>query len=388
MNVAMKNDKYLCRDCIEEEFFKEYIRHNGVHGLCSYCGNKRKIVDFELIVEIIKDGIEFIYDDPANGLGFIDGEYVKGNGDILDTYDLLTDVFDFGGSNAFQDILDSLPNQLWCNKEFYGLDAAQEKIYTWDQFVKQVKYKTRFFFIQEKSDINKYTPFSRPYDILNDFASSIEKFKLIDTIKKGDIIYRARRNDNGKKYKTAEELGTPKANECVKPNRMSPAGIPMFYGSLTKETCISELKNTKGSYTIGKWTPSKNLKILNLTKDFIFNKATNSYHYPNFPSVFDIKNRTNMVDYQFILKFASDLSGRVDLDIANIDYVPTQIVAEYLRKVALYNKKHLDGICFYSSIDGGINYALFIEQEECVKPDKWKVFEQKIELVSFVLATI
>ena len=72
--------------------------------------------------------IEFIFDDPANGLGYVDGDYVKGNGEIIHTYDLLTDVYGFGGSRAFQDILDSIPNQLWCKKDFYGLDAAQEKV--------------------------------------------------------------------------------------------------------------------------------------------------------------------------------------------------------------------------------------------------------------------
>ena len=108
----------------------------------------------------------------------------------------------------------------------------------------------------------------------------------------------------------------------------------------------------------------------------------NSYYYKDIPSIFDKDNRERIFDYQFILKFASDLSSKVDDNIANIDYVPTQIVAEFLRKVALFDGESLDGVSFYSSINGGINYALFIEQEECKKTDKWRAYEQKIELLS------
>ena len=76
------------------------------------------------------------------------------------------------------------------------------------------------------------------------------------------------------------------------------------------------------------------------------------------------------------------MSGKIGEGLENIEYVPTQIVAEYLRKVALFDKKTLDGICFYSSVNGGINYALFIEQEECIETQKWSSTEQIIELIS------
>lgn len=373
--------KNICGDCIQQEYFRDYINREGIISKCSYCQSNKRTIDFDSIIDDILEGFEFIYDDPANGLGYVDGEYVKGNGDIVDTYDLLMDEFGFGGSPAFQDILHSLPSQLWCKKDFYGLDSAEERIYTWEQFVNQVKYKTRYFFIQDKSDISRHLPFNKPYDILDEFVSAISRFNLIEIIKKGDFIYRARL-DNENIYKTPEELGTPKPENCLRPNRMSPAGIPMFYGSREKETCIIELKSKKGHYTIGKWTPTKELRILNLTKDFGFKTHTNSYYYHDYPSVFDKDNRDYIFDYQFILKFASDLSGKVDDNIANIDYVPTQIVAEFLKKIALFNGEPLDGICFFSSINGGINYALFIEQEECKVPSEWSGSEQKIELIS------
>ncbi len=263
-------EECICSDCIQQEYFRDLIRRNGNTSECSYCKQHKKTINFNSIIEEILEGIEFIYDDPANGLGYVDGEYVKGNGDIFDTYDLLVDELEFGGSPAFEDILNSLPNQLWCKKEFYGLDPAEERIFTWEQFVNQVKYKTRYFFIQEKSDINKYSPFNKPYEILDEFITAISSFDIVEKIKKGEFIYRARL-DNDSIYKTPEKLGTPKPENCLKPNRMSPAGIPMFYGSADKKTCVLELGNKKGYYTIGKWTPVKELRILNLAKKFSFN---------------------------------------------------------------------------------------------------------------------
>ncbi len=380
----MISDKYICCNCIEEEFIQSQIHIYGTKKKCSYCGRVRKVLDFNEVIDIITEGIEFLYDDPANGLGFVDGEYVTGNMSLYHTYDLVMDKLGMGGSRCFQDIVDYLPNQLWCKKEFYGFDSAEEKIYTWEHFVDQIKHKTRYFFVKEKVNKRATTPYKRPYYILDEFVNSVKKYNLINTLNKGDIIFRARKNSKGKKYETPEELGTPKPEYCIRPNRMSPAGIPMFYGSKTEETCIAELGNNKGIYTVGKWRVKKNLKVLNLTKLFKFSIDTNQYYYPDFPSIFDNSRRHDYFDYQFILRFASDLSSKIEKEeTGNIDYVPTQVVAEYLRRVAIFNKKNLDGICFYSSIDGGINYTLFVEHEECIKHKIKGLYKQKIELISF-----
>ena len=379
MYEHMKN---ICGKCMDESYIKSYILSNGLMGICSYCNKRKKVVDLDDIKEIVQGAINFFYDDPVNGLGIIDGEYVQGNGAIYDTWELLDNELGLGGCNALEDIVNRLPDHQWCNKEFYGMDDSEEKIYTWESFVNQVKYKTRYFFVQEKVEQRWYMPYKKPFDILAYFARSIEQFNMIDTLRNGDIIFRARQNRDKETFQSPEDLGPPPAWGCLKPNRMSPAGIPMFYGSSTKETCLSEMRNKKGKYTIGKWTPVKDLRILNLTSHFIFDTDTCQYYYPDFPSIFDQQRREDIFDYQFILKFASDLSGKVENKIASIEYVPTQIVAEYLRKVALFDKKHLDGICYYSSIDGGINYALFIEQEECTEQERWRYHGQKLKLLS------
>lgn len=375
--------KYICGSCIDEEYLNDYVEQFGEINKCYYCNTIKKVCQLETIIEIIEEGIEFIYDDPVNGLGFIDGEYVKGSVEFYDdTFDLLTDALGLGGSKAFQDIIHSLPQNSWCKKEFYTFDSAQERIYTWDYFCDQIKYKTRYFFIKEKTDIKNTVRYKEPYTILYELVNSFIDLGLIDVLKKNIIIYRARKSENNNKYSTPEELGPPKSEECIYSNRMSPAGIPMFYGSLSKETCISELGREKGLYIIGKWIIKKDLLVLNLTKYFIFDRNTDEYYFPKFPSIFDKYRREKIFDYIFILKFASDLSKKLDeKSRENIDYIPTQVVAEYLRKFALIENRHLDGICFYSSIDGGINYSLFFEQDDCLNTKQIESQYQKIELI-------
>ncbi len=144
---------------------------------------------------------------------------------------------------------------------------------------------------------------------------------------------------------------------------------------------LAELGNRKGKYTIGKWKTKKDLLILDLTKYFTYDVELNRYFYPEFPSIYDLGRRDKIFAYSFILKFASDISKKIEKDgMENIDYIPTQIVAEYFKKIESINNRYLDGICYYSSINGGKNYALFIEQNDCLKKER-KI--QKLELVEY-----
>jgi hypothetical protein len=204
----------------------------------------------------------------------------------------------------------------------------------------------------------------------------------LKTIEKGSEIFRARKN-KAVAYTKPDELGPPKPEECIYANRMSPAGIPMFYGSFDIETCIAELGNTKGDYSIAKWETQKILNILDFTKHFKYSIQHHQYFYEDFPSIFDKDRRDFIFDYRFILRLASDISAKVEKDgTENIDYVPTQVIAEYIRKIVLIENKHIDGICFYSSQNGGKNITLFFDQKACLdingKDQALKLLETKV----------
>jgi len=353
------NEKKICASCIQDDYLGYHIKENGNKDVCGFCGKKRIVMYIDDMVRLIQDGIEFIYDDPTNGLGWMDGEWV---GMVKDTYDILVEETDIGTSPAFNSILDSLPTNQWCKKEFYGPDDSEEMYFTWEFFIRQVKYKTRFFFIQDKTKIGEYSRFKKPYEILKELIRVFENLNLFTDLDKRTTIYRVRKEKKSGDYYTPEQLGSPSPENCIYSNRMSPAGISMFYGSEDKETCFLEIGAKKGIFAVGEWLLNDKVKILDLTKDFNWNNGY--YYYPDFPSIFDESRRYLYHDYAFILKFANDLSKKVTKNqMENIDYVPTQIITEYLRVIA--QNMNIKGICFYSSLNGHKNYCLFFDDKDC-----------------------
>jgi len=77
-------------------------------------------------------------------------------------------------------------------------------------------------------------------DRLSDEISLLEEENLLAMIGVGSKIFRARIHDKNVHLSHANQIGTVPL-ECAKySNRMSPAGIPMFYGVLDPETALEE----------------------------------------------------------------------------------------------------------------------------------------------------
>lgn len=50
-----------------------------------------------------------------------------------------------------------------------------------------------------------------------------------------------------------------------------------------------------------------------------------------------------------------------------INYIPTQVIAEYIRYVLVYKDNKIDGLIYNSSIPGCSNcYALFVDNQHCI----------------------
>ncbi|MCL2442470.1 MAG: HEPN-associated N-terminal domain-containing protein [Treponema sp.] len=347
--------KNICSNCIGEEYLSSYIRKNGILDECSYCGKRKKVLGFREIIDMIEDGLLYLYDDPVNGLGWENGEYVEGTSKVQDSYDLFEEYFD-GGKKSFIDLISCFSDRLWCKKDFYDLDDSQESKYTWESFKYLTKYKFRYFFnIKNYFSEDDYSKYKNPYDILTEIMRISKRIKLFTILPKGTIIYRAREG----KHLTNDELCSPEPHQCTYSNRFSPAGISMFYGSSDEKTCLAEI-DKRNNVSIGKWEVMEDILIFGLTYKFHF--SNQQYFYKKFPSIIDKERREYYHDYKFILDFASDISQIVIKNKnENIDYVPTQIVTEYLK----LNKKGLKGISYYSVVNGHKNYCLFLDKQQC-----------------------
>lgn len=152
-------------------------------------------------------------------------------------------------------------------------------------------------------------------------------------------------------------------------SRMSPAGIPLFYGALDEATAIKEMlerKNETDKYAIiAKFEAVNDLEILNFC------------NIPELPSLFDLEKNQIRQTIEFLKQFASEISKVILLDgREHIDYVPTQVLTEYFRYIYRYKRKRsYDGILYPSAqVTPGINCALFINNElHIANTDKSKI---------------
>jgi len=155
-------------------------------------------------------------------------------------------------------------------------------------------------------------------------------------------------------------LATPPTNLAKTSNRMSPAGIPMFYAAMDEQTAHLETAMPDPNQTvtsIGRFELTEELRILNLAE------------IPDVPSLFDSDARHLRTGLTFMRAFADDLSQPIARDgREHIDYVPTQIVSEFFRLRFSHIPGHLHGLSFRSSKDShGICVCLFFTHDDFVK---------------------
>lgn len=98
-----------------------------------------------------------------------------------------------------------------------------------------------FFFKAKNSDYDKdQHDEMNPIDILDSLEYIIKDIELIRKIPCSTEIRRVRIVNPDIELSTAKELGSPPREFATMANRMSPAGISMFYGAFDIETAIKE----------------------------------------------------------------------------------------------------------------------------------------------------
>ena len=111
---------------------------------------------------------------------------------------------------------------------------------------------------------------------------------------------------------------TPPPSASIRSNRMSPAGIVMFYGAVEKETALSETYDSDGEemLTVAAFRTLQPFKIIDLT------------HLPTVPSIYDPEQHQIRTGIQFLHSFAEQVAVPVVRDRReHVAYVPTQVVA-------------------------------------------------------------
>ncbi len=221
---------------------------------------------------------------------------------------------------------------------------------TSDDFCYNIKHRTRFF-----SKVAAHR--------LEEIFEGVERFRASDDrlaireIKPGDMeatVNRARWFDTERDLldvylNPAQGLGPPPAKKATA-NRMNPVGIPVFYGAFDWATCVSEIRPPVGAVAVVcSFQLIRPIRVLDFT---VLDKAFMDASY--FDPLFSQK-----VDQRaFLTGFHKEISKPVLPIYEPLEFIPTQVVAEYL---AHRFQPQLDGVLYASTqTEGqGINIALF-----------------------------
>ena len=208
----------------------------------------------------------------------------------------------------------------------------------WDSFKKEIITNNRYF---------PRTPIYS--DIFSKQDGSMVFYQLVENLLtiygQGDIFYRARISEDilGNK-----DLGRPPPAKTTD-GRANPKGISYLYLASNLDTCIAEVRPSKGAKVcVAKLRPTKELKLLDLTMP----RKIASFLLFN-----DKDLQSALVHMALLEKFSSELSISVLPERSYLDYIPTQFICEFFKAVCGYS-----GIVFNSSFEHGKNIVLFQEE--------------------------
>ncbi len=182
-------------------------------------------------------------------------------------------------------------------------------------------------------------------------ATSEDRVRVLE---KGSVLWRAQLGHDWRpeywRGKVVEKLPCAFSPQRMKPlensaseGRANPKGMPYLYLSNDRDTALSEVRPWIGSViSAGKFGTNRELRLFDFSVEY--GKAR---YYP-FNKASD-EQKTQAVWAQIDNSF----SQPVNESDTSSNYVPTQVIAEYIKS------KGYDGIVFKSSLAKGHNIALF-----------------------------
>lgn len=376
--------KYICCECIGEEYLKREISLNGNSHKCYFCEEKNNCFNLKEVINKVEYVILENYDRTREYPDYWeelkaeeDGWYRDGQ--IL--HDILINDFEFN-SKAALEISEYLQEKHYNHsaaeigeESEFGPDthyeiksvSRQRWISQWEQFKKIIKYESRFF----NKNIN---------ETLENIFSEIEQIttrdgsSVVTTIGPNSeikLLFRARTFFSSDKIletliNPSKLLGPPPSSIATS-GRMNAKGISVFYSSTNKEVAVAEVRPPVGSnVVVAQFEIIRPLKLLNFE---LLNKVVDrlSVFHP------DYKNRMEKV--AFLTHFSTLITQPVMPGDEELEYLPTQAIADYLTEF-------YDGIIFPSVqvnyVDRN-NVVLFHKSSrvEEFKPEPGNYFEAK-----------
>jgi len=360
-------DRTVCPSHVGDSVLKAAIQDNLSEPTCSYCDVSGSATEpvaapLDALLEPFMVGVRSLYE-PYEGpvTPSVSDWLMMGDADVTDVVQEVFELATIGGDQPPYelkcDVADALVVDHWARREWQRLSPSEALWYSWESFKELVKHETRFFFMTTLEDPDgdeRLNPARFFPELVNVLASNPAIFPVScpSPLFRGRMFPTKRTPAEMEQLGTAEQLGSPPESRASA-NRMSPAGISMFYGATDLETAIAEIgAHSPDAYAVtGQFVPMRDIRLVDLT------------HLPKLPSIFDPTQRLAYHVAKFLSQFVEDLGQSIVLDgREHIEYVPTQVFTEYLR---LSFPGRVDGLMFKSTQGPGSNVVVFCGPKFC-----------------------
>lgn len=353
--------KHVCADCVNERDIWRLAEGTPARGQCNYCQDEQKaVLPVAAVQEILYSVVRAYYAEPAQaGTPYDDGSYLV---DPIYTDEVLGNLGFDPAPVLLEDILEADIVDAWVpavNGHWSDSHEHEVKLGSWSKFSHIVKHHTRFHFQLVAGDhhFNEI----EVADTLEAVAAGL--MPLIRTVAAGTQVYRARHLTAAEmKAIDAGAMGAP-PKERASAGRMNPAGISYFYASYDAQTALLEIGDPQAGRTpvAATFVVNRPLRVVDLSQ------------LPIVPSVFAVDLKDVREEALFLIGFVQSITQPVRKDgQEHIDYVPSQVVCEYLAQAfSIEDGKSLDGLIFPSVVnEGGINLVVF-PLGEWFQPDRF-----------------
>lgn len=273
-----------------------------------------------------------------------------------DTWELLGELEVTDRAEVLKAIAAAMPQGLWCQRNPYASTPTQALEWGWRAFRTFVKESRRYTFLVPDPTTADGAGALAMHSVPVAIACAVASSGLVATLAPGSKWWRARVDAGGGKFSAAKEIGTRPAAHA-RDNRMSPKGIGAFYGTSTLHGAVMEVAgyaDPTATLSVGQFELIDSIRVVDLRE------------VAPVPSLFDPKMRARRAPITVLQSFVEDISTPSSpTDFQTLDYVPTQVITEYLWYVLPAKLGPIEGVIWRSSKDRTVDVcALFIAFDE------------------------
>ena len=357
----------ICSDCFLDTEIKSRIETHAKEGVCSVCGKQAACTYdtkrdeylngiFDKILNVYTPVSSLEYPVDASKHTFIKNEFID-NWNIFKK-DVSSEVVYRIVREISKDLYAEFPqlfdspvvSLIFEDKESLEKNSML-KAYTWEEFVDALKHKNRF----HTNYVN--------WEILKVFCSYIRK-----TYKKGQKFFRGRISSiDGFR---CDEMGAPERGKSSN-GRANAKGIRRLYLASDIDTTIHEVRNGAFDYvSIGEFELKEDITVVDFK---MINKIS--------PFIEELNIIQYLINKEYFNKIDLEMGKALRRNDSELDYVPTQYIADFIQSLIHEGKYEYAGIEYKSTLNpNGYNVAIFNpDLFECVKTEVYQIDQLRYE---------